>query len=97
MTIDVTNVHSLSDSQRNARHYIRKLKKSGSRPFLQSTAKAEVVVQSAAAYQKLLDDRQRLDDILRISRGLDEAKRRQGRPMRQFLEDLAKEYRISLK
>ncbi len=32
-----------------------------------------------------------------VSRGLDQAQSREGQPMRQFLEDLAKEHGISLK
>jgi hypothetical protein len=58
---------------------------------------AEVVVQSAEAYQKLLDDRELLDSIRGISRGLEQAKRGEGRPMREFLENLAKGHGISLK
>ena len=58
---------------------------------------AEVVVQSAEAYQKLLDGRELLDSIRGISRGLEQAKRGEGCAMREFLEVLAKEHEISLK
>jgi PHD/YefM family antitoxin component YafN of YafNO toxin-antitoxin module len=97
MALDLANIHSLSDFQRNAKDHIRKLKKSGKPAILTVNGEAEVVVQSAEAYQKLLDDRELLDSIRGISRGLEQAKRGEGRPMREFLETLAKEHGISLK
>ena len=57
-----------------------------------------MVVQSAKAYQKLLDQQQELLETVKgISRGLDQAKRGEGRPMREFLQALAKEHGIALK
>ena len=97
MALDLANIHSLSDFQRNAKDHIRKLKASGKPAILTVNGEAEVVVQSAAAYQKLLDDRELLDSIRGISRGLEQAKRGEGRPMREFLETLGKGHGISLK
>jgi PHD/YefM family antitoxin component YafN of YafNO toxin-antitoxin module len=97
MALNLANIHSLSDFQRNARDHIRRLKQSGKPAVLTVNGEAEVVVQSAEAYQKLLDDRELLDSILGISRGLEQAKRGEGRAMREFLEALAKEHGVSLK
>jgi len=96
MALDLANIHSLSDFQRNAKHHIRRLKQSGKPAVLTVNGEAEVVVQSAEAYQKLLDDRELLDSIRSISRGLAQAKRGEGRVMREFLEALAKEQGVSL-
>jgi len=95
--IDLANVHALSDFQRNARKHIRRLKASGKPAVLTVNGQAEIVIQSAESYQKLLRDRELLESLRSISRGLDQAKRGEGRPMRQFLEELAKEHGISLK
>ncbi|MDP8979065.1 MAG: type II toxin-antitoxin system Phd/YefM family antitoxin [Acidobacteriota bacterium] len=97
MALDLANIHSLSDFQRNTKEYIRKLKRSGKPAVLTVNGEAEVVVQSAEAYQKLLDDRELLDSIRDISRGLEQATRGEGRPIREFLQALAKEHDISLK
>jgi PHD/YefM family antitoxin component YafN of YafNO toxin-antitoxin module len=97
MALDLGNIHSLSDFQRNAKDHIRKLKKSGKPAVLTVNGEAEVVVQSAEAYQKLLDDRELLDSIRSISCGLEQAKRGEGRGMREFLKALSKEHGISLK
>ena len=97
MSLDLANIRSLSYFQRNAKDHIRKLKKSGRPAVLTVNGQAEIVVQSAEAYQKLLDDRELLDSIRGIGSGLEQAKRGQGQPMREFLEALAKEHKLSLK
>jgi prevent-host-death family protein len=95
--IELANIHALSEFQRNSKDYIRKLKKSGKPVVLTVNGQAEVVVQSAEAYQKLLDDQQLLETIRGIGRGLEQAKRGEGRPLRALLEELAGERGIDLK
>ena len=97
MAIDLAQIHSLSDFQRNTKDHLRKLKKTGKPAVLTVNGQAEVVVQSAEAYQRLLDDHELLESIRGISRGLEQAKRGKGRPMRDFLEALASEQGLSLK
>jgi hypothetical protein len=55
------------------------------------------VVQSAEAYQKLLNDQAILESLRGVSRALDQAKRGEGRQMREFLEELAREHGFALK
>lgn len=95
--LDLGNIHPLSEFNRNSKGFIRRLKRSGKPAVLTVNGEAEVVVQSAEAYQKLLDDQQLLETIRGISRGLEQARRGEGRPMRALLEDLASEHGISLK
>lgn len=95
--IQLRDIHALSEFQRNSKDYIRKLKKSGKPAVLTVNGQAEVVIQSAEAYQKLLDGQQLLETIRGISRGLEQAKRGEGRPMRTLLEELATEHGITLK
>ena len=95
--IDLEQIHSMSDFQRNTRDHIQKLKKTGEPAVLTVNGQAEVVVQSAVAYQKLLDDHELLESIRGISRGLEQAKRGEGRPMRDFLGALARKHGLELK
>ena len=97
MAVDVSNIHSLSDFQRNTRDHIRKLKKSGDPVVLTVNGEAEVVVQSAGAYQKLIDNLELLESLQGINRGLEQVKRGQVKPMREFLRAFAKEHGIALK
>jgi PHD/YefM family antitoxin component YafN of YafNO toxin-antitoxin module len=97
MNIPLSNIHSLSQFQRNVKRHIRKLKASGKPEILTVNGQAEVVIQSAEAYQKLLDDQELLERIRGIRRGLEQAQRGEGRPMRKFLQDFSKEQGIPLK
>ncbi len=53
--IDLANIRSLSDFQRNTKEHLKRLKKTGEAEVLTVNGQAELVVQSAEAYQKLLD------------------------------------------
>jgi PHD/YefM family antitoxin component YafN of YafNO toxin-antitoxin module len=97
MSVDLSNIHSLSDFQRNTRSHLAKLKRTGKPTVLTVNGQAELVVQSASAYQKLLEDQELLRSMQTISRSLEQVKRGQGRPMRELLKTLASEHGISLK
>jgi PHD/YefM family antitoxin component YafN of YafNO toxin-antitoxin module len=97
MSIELTSIHALSEFNRNSKGFIQKLKKTGKPAVLTVNGQAEVVVQSAEAYQKLLNGQQLLDTIRGIGRGLEQAKRGEGRSMRALLEELAGERGISLR
>ena len=97
MALNLSNIYSLSEFQRNTRDYVTRLKETGNPAVLTVNGQAEVVVQSAEAYQKLLEDQELLESIRSVGRGLEQAKRGEGRPMREFLESLAGEHHISLK
>jgi PHD/YefM family antitoxin component YafN of YafNO toxin-antitoxin module len=53
--IDLANIRSLSDFQRNTKRHLQRLKKTGEAEVLTVNGQAELVVQSADAYQKLLE------------------------------------------
>jgi prevent-host-death family protein len=83
-----TEIHSLTDFQRNARDYIRRLRQSGRPVVLTVNGKAEVVVQDAAAYQELLDRLDRAEAIVGINRGLVSMRRGEGRPAEEIDEEI---------
>lgn len=53
--IDLRNIYSLSDFQRNAREHIERLKRTGRPSVLTVNGSAEIVVQDVASYQEVLD------------------------------------------
>jgi len=57
--IDVRDIFSLSDFQRNARDHIRRLQRTRRPEVLTVNGKAEVIVQDARAYQRLVAGRER--------------------------------------
>ena len=93
--IHLDDIRSLTDFQRKTKAHITRLKKSGRPEVLTVNGKAQVVVQDAAAYQKLLDQLDEAEAIAGIERGLAESARGEGRPMREFLDELRREHRKS--
>lgn len=55
MMIRFDDIHSLTDFKRKTIEYMKQLKKSGRPAVLTVNGKAELVVQDAASYQRLLD------------------------------------------
>lgn len=65
------DIHSLTDFQRNTREHIERLKETGRPSVLTVNGRAEVVVQSAEAYQELLDLVERADGIIAVQRAIE--------------------------
>ena len=87
--IDLKNIHSLTDFNRNTKEYVQRLKETGEPEVLTVNGQAEVVVQSAVAYQKLLDAAELAETLPILRQSLAEAKRGEGRPARDVLRELA--------
>ena len=92
--IQLQNIRSLSDFQRNAKTHIRRLKKTGEPEVLTVNGQAEVVVQDASAYQKLLDELDRKQAIEGIRRGLEQARRGEGIALADFDKRMRRKYKI---
>ena len=75
------DIHPLSDFQENAPAFLRQLKQSGQPLVLTVDGKAEIVVQDARSYQRLLD-------LAAVKEGLASIDRGEGRPMAEVFDDL---------
>jgi len=94
--IDLTSIRSLSDFQRNTKAHLRRLKRTGKPEVLTINGQAQLVVQDAASYQKLLDAVDQLETIEALRESIAQANRGEGRPMRQVIEDIAAKHGIKL-
>lgn len=56
MMLDLQEIHSLSDFQRNTKRYVSHLQQSHKPVILTVNGEAALVVQDALSYQKLLDE-----------------------------------------
>jgi prevent-host-death family protein len=95
--IKLENIHPVTDFARQTKKYIRRLKKTGNPEVLTVNGEAEIVVQSAAAYEKLLRRAELADAVAGIQRGLDDADNGKLRRADDFLRELAAEHNIELK
>lgn len=87
--IDLTDSHPLADFNRDAIAHVKRLKETGRPEVLTVNGEAELVVQSAAAYQKLLDAAELAETLPILRKSLAEAKRGEGRPARDVLREIA--------
>ena len=86
--IQLNNIHPLTDFKRNTSEFRERLKKSGLPEVLTVEGRPELVVQDAAAYQRLLDALERAEAIEGIRAGLESMKLGKGRPAQEFFADL---------
>ena len=81
------DIQSLSTFKRDTAKIVRQLKKTGEPVILTVNGKAELVIQDAASYQKLLDANERMGAIEGIRRGLESMKRNDGKPAEKFFRE----------
>jgi hypothetical protein len=89
--IDLENIHSLSDFQRDARRHIQRLKATGRPEVLTVNGRAELVVQDAKSYQKMLEY---LETVKGIQRGLADARAGRTKPAEQVLKEMRRKLKI---
>src|SRR5271155_3952974 len=78
------DIHSLSDFKRNTSEFLDRMRGNGHPLILTINGKAEIVVQDAASYQKLLDRLDEIDAIDGIKRGLADVEAGRVTPLKEF-------------
>jgi prevent-host-death family protein len=86
--IDLREIRSVTDFQRNAKEYVGRLKDSKTPLILTVNGRAELVVQDAASYQELLNRIEELETIAAIRVGLQESHEGKAVPARAALRRL---------
>ncbi len=84
------DIQSLSTFKRNTNELITQMKETGNPVVLTVNGKAELVVQDAAAYQKLLDTLEKLETIIGIKKGLEDIETGNTQSLDQFIEKMQK-------
>ena len=84
------DIHPLTDFKRNTSEFLSQLKATGKPLVLTVNGKAELVVQDAKSYQRLLAVAERLETIEAVKEGLASMRRGEGRPADEVIAELAK-------
>src|SRR5438270_4127377 len=87
------DIHPLTDFKRHTPEFLRQLKESGHPLVLTVNGKAEIVVQDAKSYQKLLNLAERLETIEAVKEGLASIDKGEGKPMDEVFDALEKTLR----
>lgn len=81
------DIHSLSTFKRDTAKLVRQMKRTKEPVVLTVNGKAELVVQDAESYQKLLEAKDRMEALEGIKRGLESMKRQRGKPAEVFFTE----------
>jgi hypothetical protein len=92
--INVEDIVALSDFQRNTREHVRRLKESGRPEVLTINGKAELIVQDARSYQRLLDALDHAEAVAGIRRGLEGMSRGNGEDASVALDRLGRRHNL---
>lgn len=86
--IDLREVRSVTEFQRNAKEFVGRLKDSRTPLVLTVNGRAELVVQDAGSYQDMLDRLEELEAVAAIRTGLQDLESGRVRPARKALKKL---------
>jgi len=89
------DIHSLSDFKRKTSKFLDRMRDSGHPVVLTINGKAELVVQDAASYQKLLDRLDETEALAGIKRGLADVKAGRVSPLKEFGKEFRKKHGVS--
>ncbi len=90
----IQNVDTLTHFKANTSEVLERLKTTGAPMVLTVDGEAEVIVQDAGSYQKMLEVLDRAQAIEGIRRGLDSMARGEGRPAEEAFEGIRRRHQI---
>lgn len=85
------DIHSLTDFKKNTPEFLKQLKNTGEPVVLTINGKAELVVQDAASYQRLLDLAEEAKVLEGIRRGLEDVAAGRTQPIADAFADILRD------
>lgn len=95
--ISLKDIESLTAFKRNTTGYVKKLKKSGTPLVLTINGRAELVVQDAESYQRMLEVIDRVEAIEGVREGLKSVRQGKTMSLDQFDKGMRKRSRAAKK
>ena len=87
--VDFTrDIDSLSNFKRETARFVERMKETGQPVVLTINGKAELVVQDAASYQRLMNLAERVESLESLRQSLEDADAGRTRPMRKAVKSL---------
>ena len=93
--IDLREIRSVTEFQRNIKEYVGHLKGNKKPMVLTVNGRAELVVQDAQSYQQLLDRLEKVETVAAIRRGIEQAERGEGIPIEEAEKRLRRKHGFS--
>lgn len=95
--ISIKDIDSLTAFKRNTTEYVKKIKKSGNPLVLTVNGKAEIIVQDAQSYQRMLELLDRAETIEAVREGLESVRRGKTMSLDGFDKEMRKKLRAPKK
>jgi len=89
-----TDILSLTDFKRRTADFIEQIRQTKHPLVLTINGKAELVVQDAAAYQELMELKERMEVIEALRKSLDSVHNGRTQPLEEVFEELRQEYEV---
>ena len=88
------DIDSLSNFKRNTVRFLEQLRETGEPVVLTINGKAELVVQDAKSYQRLLELAERIETVESIRQGMQELDEGKGISLDEFREHIRRKHNI---
>jgi prevent-host-death family protein len=88
------DIQSLTDFKKNTPEFLQQLKKTGEPVVLTINGRAELVVQDAAAYQKLREVAEEAHVVERIRQGLEDVRAGRTQPLAEAFADIRRDPKL---
>lgn len=95
--ISLKDIESLTAFKRNTTEYVKKIKKTGNPLVLTVNGRAEIIVQDAESYQRMLEALERAETIEAVREGLESVRRGETMSLDQFDKEMRKKIRVAKK
>ena len=92
--IDLNNIHPLTEFKRKTTEFRKRLRATGLPAVLTVEGRPEIVVQDAAAYQRLLEMIEDAETLAGVRAGLKDMARGRTRSLESFDRDFRRRHRI---
>jgi prevent-host-death family protein len=93
--ISLKDIDSLTAFKRNTNDYVKKIKESGTPLVLTVNGKAEIIVQDAESYQRMLELIDRAETIEAVREGLESVKQGKTMSLDHFDKEMRKKIRAT--
>jgi PHD/YefM family antitoxin component YafN of YafNO toxin-antitoxin module len=93
--IDLREIRSVTEFQRNIKDYVGRLKKKKTPLVLTVNGRAELIVQDAESYQVMLDRLEHAETVAAIRRGVEQTGRGEAIPLEEAEKRLRKKHGFS--
>jgi PHD/YefM family antitoxin component YafN of YafNO toxin-antitoxin module len=93
--LDARDIHPLTDFLRNHKAHVTRLKETHAPEVLTVNGKAEIVIQDAEGYQRMMDRLHHMETVAAIQEGMASAERGELKPAAQVLDEMRAKYGLS--